>query len=192
MESILFATHNAHKAQEVSAILGFPVKTLADAGITDEIPETGHTLRENALIKASYLHARWEIPVFADDSGLEVTALHGAPGVFSARFAGEHGNHNANNAKLLHELENKSDRAARFVTVICLILKGEPVFFEGEIRGKIARELSGATGFGYDPLFIPEGYDRTFAELGADVKNRISHRARAVEKLALFLQGLQV
>jgi XTP/dITP diphosphohydrolase len=192
MELIL-ASHNKHKVEEIAAVLpaGYSVKTLNEIGITEEIPEPGATIKENSYLKAKYVSdfLKGKVSVFADDSGLEVAALHGAPGVHSARYAGIPKSDEANNKKLLQEMKQVTDRKARFVTVITLILNDEVHYFEGEVKGTIAYEPRGNSGFGYDPLFIPQGYRSTFAELGAEVKNSISHRANAVKKLLDFLQS---
>ncbi len=177
--------------EEVSAILGadFELVTPADCGITEDIPETQPTLEGNALQKARYIHERTggEFDCFADDTGLEVTALGGAPGVRSARYAGDAHDFDDNNRLLLKNLEGAADRSARFRTVIALILDGEEHLFEGTVEGRIIDEYRGTEGFGYDPVFIPEGSGATFAEMPPAVKNALSHRARAVEKLAEFL-----
>lgn len=194
---IVFATNNKHKLEEVRAILGGRVEVLSlkDIGCMDDIPETGTTLEANAHQKASYIFDKYHLSVFADDTGLEVDALGGAPGVYSARYAGDGHDSEANMAKLLHELNGKTNRQARFRTVIALILtndKGERVVekaFDGIVEGEIICERRGGEGFGYDPVFIPEGYNLTFAELGAEVKNGISHRSRAVKKLADYLNN---
>jgi len=189
---IVFATNNEHKLSEIRAILGpqFEVVSLADIGCHEDIPETGTTLEDNALMKAEYIHDHYHIDCFADDTGLEVEALNGAPGVYSARYAGGAGHDSqANMNKLLAELGNNNNRKARFRTVIALILHGETTLFEGICNGDIIREKRGGEGFGYDPIFQPTGYEQTFAELGSDVKNHISHRARAVAKLAEFLMN---
>lgn len=189
---IVFATNNEHKLSEIRAILGpqFEVVSLADIGCHEDIPETGTTLEDNALMKAKYIHDHYHIDCFADDTGLEVEALNGAPGVYSARYAGGAGHDSqANMNKLLAELGNNNNRKARFRTVIALILHGETTLFEGICNGDIIREKRGGEGFGYDPIFQPTGYEQTFAELGSDVKNHISHRARAVVKLAEFLMN---
>ena len=190
---IVFATNNTHKLSEVSAVLGegYEIVTLREVGITEDIPETGETLDENASIKARYVYERTGLDCFADDTGLEVDALDGAPGVRSARYATDGHDFAANNRKLLCELEGKDNRRARFRTVISLIRGGEECHVEGVVNGTIAREESGCEGFGYDPLFIPEGYDRTFAEMSADEKNEISHRGRAVRKLVAYLHEKQ-
>lgn len=191
---IVFATNNSHKLEEIRQILGagIEVLSLADIGCHDDIPETAPTLEGNAVMKARYVYDRYGTPCFADDTGLEVDALDGAPGVYSARYAGGKGHDSeANMSKLLHEMEGMQDRRARFRTVIALIeLKdGLPVqhTFEGRIEGTISQERKGSSGFGYDPIFVPEGYEQSFAELGSDIKNSISHRARAVARLAEYL-----
>jgi XTP/dITP diphosphohydrolase len=206
---IVFATNNEHKLSEIRAILGpsFDVVSLADIGCHEDIPETGQTLEENALMKAEYVYNKYHLSCFADDTGLEVEALNGAPGVYSARYAaivpagepaGPSHDSEANMARLLRELANNNNRKARFRTVIALIEKKDVCpcgctsikvvhKFEGIVNGEITREKSGAEGFGYDPIFRPDGYDKTFAELGLDIKNQISHRARATAKLCEFL-----
>lgn len=160
---------------------------MSDIGCHEEIPETGATLEANALIKAQFVKERYGYDCFADDTGLEVDALGGAPGVYSSRYAGEACNPQENMDKLLRELNGKSDRSARFRTVIALLLDGETLFFEGEVAGRIIEERRGEAGFGYDPVFVPDGYNQTFAELGNDEKNRISHRAIATRKVVEFL-----
>ena len=191
MKEIVFATNNQHKLEEVRAMLGdsYKVVSLKEIGCFDDIPETADTLKGNALQKAEWVKERYGYDCFADDTGLEVEALGGAPGVFSARYAGENVTYADNNRKLLQEMKGKTNRNAAFKTVICLILNGETHFFEGEVRGRIIEENRGTTGFGYDPLFIPEGYDVTFAEMGAELKNKISHRARATAALVEFLKA---
>ena len=204
---IVFATNNEHKLSEIRAILGsqFEIVSLADIGCHEEIPETGTTLEENALMKAEYIYNKYHLSCFADDTGLEVEAVNGAPGVYSARYASMDSNTSdtshdseANMARLLRELANNNNRKARFRTVIALIEKKDICpcgctsikqihRFEGIVDGEITREKSGVEGFGYDPIFRPDGYDQTFAELGTDIKNQISHRARATAKLAEFL-----
>lgn len=192
MKKIVFATNNQHKLDEIRSILGpdFEVVSLADIGCHEDIPETGQTLEENALQKAQYVYDNYGLSCFADDTGLEVDALNGAPGVYSARYAGGEGHDSeANMNKLLAELENNNNRRAQFRTVIALIQKNiNPIQFEGIVKGQITRQKSGKEGFGYDPIFQPDGYDQTFAELGMDIKNHISHRARAVKKLADYLK----
>ena len=189
---LVFATNNAHKLKEVAAILGDQVELLSlnDIGCQTDIPETAETLEGNALLKSSYIYKNYHLDCFADDTGLEVEALNGAPGVYSARYAGGEGHDaQANMLKLLHELDGKENRKAQFRTAISLILDGKEYLFEGVIKGEIIKEKRGDSGFGYDPVFMPEGYDRTFAELGNDIKNQISHRALAVQKLCEFLQS---
>lgn len=196
---IVFATNNRHKLQEIREILGpdFDVVSLSEIGCHADIPETGDTLEENARIKAEYVFSHYHLSCFADDTGLEVEALNGAPGVHSARYAdGTDHDSEANMDKLLRELHGQANRQARFRTVISLILSddnhasgGRQYLFEGEVKGHIDTEKHGTQGFGYDPLFIPEGYDRSFAELGESIKNKISHRARAVSKLAEYLKN---
>ncbi|MBQ5923791.1 MAG: RdgB/HAM1 family non-canonical purine NTP pyrophosphatase [Alistipes sp.] len=190
---IVFATNNAHKLSEVKAVLGdgFELVTLKEVGITEDIPETGETLDENASIKARYVYERTGLDCFADDTGLEVAALNSAPGVRSARYATDGHDFAANNRKLLRELEGVADRSARFRTVISLIINGEEQQVEGIVRGTIATEESGCEGFGYDPLFIPEGKSVTFAEMSADEKNAISHRGRAVAELVKILKKIE-
>lgn len=187
--NILFATNNAHKLTEVQAVLGdaFTLLTPRDCGVTEEIPETQATLEGNALQKARYLHARTGMDCFADDTGLEVAALDGAPGVHSARYATDGHDFAANNRLLLKNLAGAADRRARFRTVVALILEGEEHLFEGVVEGSILEREAGCGGFGYDPLFRPDGCDRTFAEMTTAEKNAHSHRARAVRKLAAFL-----
>lgn len=193
---IVFATNNAHKLSEIRQILGNSIEVLSlkDIGCDVDIPETGSTLEENALQKAQYVFDHYHLDVFADDTGLEVEALNGAPGVYSARYAGDGHDSEANMAKLLKELEHEDNRKARFRTVIALIQKVGGLdcvqrikLFEGIVNGQIIRERRGGEGFGYDPIFLPDGYDQTFAELGMEVKNEISHRARATAKFADFV-----
>ena len=188
--TLIFATHNRHKLEEVQAVLGpgFRLVTPDEAGVHEEIPEEQPTLEGNAFQKAEFLYERTGQDCFADDTGLEVEALGGAPGVYSARYAGEHVSYEDNNRLLLKNLEGVTDRRARFRTVIALILGGERYHFEGVVEGRIATEPRGDHGFGYDPLFIPDGYETSFAQMSAEAKNAISHRGRAVEKLAVFLK----
>ena len=190
-KKLVVATNNAHKLEEISAILGNEMELLSlkDIHCNADIPETANTLEGNARQKAMYIHENYGMDCFADDTGLEVEALNGAPGVFSARYAGDGHDSEANMQKLLKELEGKENRKAQFRTAICLIMEGKEYLFEGIVKGHIIEEKRGGAGFGYDPIFVPEGYDQTFAELGNDVKNTISHRARAVEKLCTFLKG---
>ncbi len=188
---LVFATNNAHKLEEIRAMLGTDIEilSLADIDCHDDIPETADTLQGNALIKARWVKERYGFDCFADDTGLEVSALGGAPGVHTARYAyPDRHDPEANTQKLLEALKNKNDRSARFRTVIALIYNGEEHLFEGIVNGQIATEKRGTEGFGYDPVFSPEDTGRTFAELGVEVKNRISHRARAVQKLVDFLR----
>lgn len=191
IKQIIFATNNAHKLSEVQAVLGdrFRLVTLAECGITEEIPEDAPTLEGNALQKARYVHERTGADCFADDTGLEVDALDGAPGVHSARYATDGHDFAANNRLLLRNLAGSADRSAHFRTVIALILDGREYLFEGRVDGRIAESEAGCGGFGYDPLFVPEGFDKTFAEMGADEKNAVSHRGRAVRRLVEFLQS---
>lgn len=191
---LVFATNNAHKLQEVRQILGdrFEVVSLSDIGCHEDIPETANTLEGNALQKARYVKEHYGLDCFADDTGLEVNALDGAPGVHTARYAelaGEGSTHDtqANMRLLLKKLENNSDRSARFRTVIALIYKGEEHLFEGTVQGSILHERHGEAGFGYDPVFQPDGYTVSFAEMPAAKKNAISHRGRATQKLVQFL-----
>ena len=186
---IVFATNNQHKLSEIRQILGGRVEVLSlnDIGCNVDIPETGSTLEENALQKAQYVYDHYHIDCFADDTGLEVDTLNGAPGVYSARYAGDGHDSEANMTKLLNELGENNNRSARFRTVIALIQQGEVHEFEGIVNGQIIRERRGGEGFGYDPIFQPDGYDQTFAELGLDIKNQISHRARATRKFAEYL-----
>lgn len=189
MRKLVFVTNNVHKLQEVRALLGskMEVLSLSDINCVEEIPETANTLEGNALLKARYIYERYGLDCFADDTGLEVEALKGAPGVYSARYAGEHCSAEDNMVKLLSCMEGEPNRSAVFRTVIALIQEGREQFFEGVVRGRIATDRSGQDGFGYDPIFCPEGYTKTFSELGAEVKNKISHRALAVRKLVAWL-----
>ncbi len=191
---LLFASNNSHKVTEINNILGnsFVLKGLKDAGITEDIPETAPTLEGNALQKARYVHEKTGRDVFADDTGLEVESLNGMPGVNSARFAGENKDSDANIDKLLLMLKGKENRKARFRTVIALIIGGEEHLFEGIVEGTIISDRRGREGFGYDPIFVPEGRDITFAEMPLTEKNKISHRARAFEKLRAFLTSRNI
>lgn len=186
---IVFATNNQHKLRELQQILGnkFELLSLADINCFEEIPETSPTIEENSLEKAEYVRKKYNIDCFADDTGLEIEALDGRPGVYSARYAGEDKDMGKNIEKILSELKNKDNRKARFKTVVSLILNGKTHQFEGIINGKIIKEKKGESGFGYDPVFMPDGYDITFAEMDADLKNKISHRGIAVQKLVDFL-----
>ena len=188
---LVFATNNAHKLDEIRAILGDEIEivSLADIGCHTDIPETADTLEGNALQKARYVYEHYHCDCFADDTGLEVEALDGAPGVHTARYAyTDRHDPEANTRKLLDALKEKSSRRAQFRTVIALILNGEEHLFDGRVEGSIATEKRGTEGFGYDPVFIPEDSGKTFAELGVEAKNRISHRARAVARLCEFLR----
>ncbi len=187
---LCFATNNAHKVAEIQAILGnsFELLSLKDIHCKEELPETGNTLEANSLQKAKYLYDNYHVDCFADDTGLEVHALGGEPGVYSARYAGEQRSHADNINLLLKNLVNKSDRSARFRTVITLIQDGNITQFEGIVNGKIIEDLRGTEGFGYDPVFIPEGFNRTFAEMTLIEKGEISHRGRAFQKLVDFLK----
>lgn len=188
-KKFVFATNNAHKLEEVTAILGDKIELLSmkDIHCHADIPETADTLEGNALLKARYIFENYNMDCFADDTGLEVEALNGAPGVYSARYAGPGHDSEANMDKLLHEMENKENRKARFRTVIALILNGKEHLFEGIVNGTVISEKRGGSGFGYDPIFVPDTYSQTFAEMGNDIKNQISHRAEAVKKLTAFL-----
>jgi len=190
---LVFATNNRHKLEEVSHKIGdhFELLTLNDIGCTEDIEETGSTFEENAAIKSNYVYNKYHLNCFGDDSGLVVDALNGEPGVYSARYAGEHGNHAANIKKVLAKLDGIENRKARFVTVISLTWEGKEYVFEGVVNGTIRHETTGTGGFGYDPIFQPDGYDITFAEMTMDEKNKISHRARAMEKLILFLKNIE-
>jgi len=189
MHKIVFATNNAHKMAEVSAILssGFQLLSLKDISCLDELPETQDTIEGNALQKARYVFEKFGVDCFADDTGLEVEALNGAPGVYSARYAGEDCIAENNIQKLLLELKGKSNRKACFKTVAALILDGKEYTFEGKISGEIVSEKRGTSGFGYDPVFLPDGYLLSFAEMSAELKNKISHRALAMKELSVFL-----
>lgn len=192
MKTLVFATNNLHKLEEVRHIASDKVRivSLSEINCHDDIPETADTLEGNALIKARYIRDHYGCDCFADDTGLEVEALGNAPGVYSARYAGPGHDAEANIQKLLLQMEGKTNRKARFRTVVALILDGQEHLFEGVINGEITTEKQGDSGFGYDPVFRPDGHALTFAELGNDIKNRISHRALAVSKLADFLSNL--
>jgi XTP/dITP diphosphohydrolase len=190
---LCFASNNKHKLEEIKNVVGrkFEILSLADIKCNEELPETRNTLEGNSLQKAEYVLQHYNTPCFADDTGLEVEALHGAPGVYSARYAGNHRSNDDNIALLLQNLKNDTNRKAQFRTVITLIgIEAQPVFFEGIIRGEIITEKRGSSGFGYDPVFIPEGHSRTFAEMTLEEKNQLSHRAIAVKKLAEYLARL--
>ncbi|WP_080902727.1 non-canonical purine NTP diphosphatase [Parabacteroides sp. Marseille-P3160] len=194
MRTIVFATNNAHKLEEAKALLGQHVQlaSLKDIHCLEEIPETAETLVGNALQKAYYVKRHYGKDCFADDTGLEVEALDYAPGVYSARYAGPAHDSEANMQKLLRELEGESNRKARFHTIIALLLEGREYLFEGIINGHITEKRWGTAGFGYDPIFVPEGYDQTFAEMGNESKNKISHRALAIRKMGEFLSKISV
>lgn len=185
---LVFATNNAHKLEEVQAILGahYEVLSLKDIGCTEDIPETADTLEGNALLKAKFVKTNYAYDCFADDTGLEVYVLNNAPGVYSARYAGDEKDSGANRAKLLTELAGQTERSARFRTVIALLEGDREYLFEGVVEGNIITEEKGSGGFGYDSVFMPKNYSRTFAELGMDIKNKISHRAEATNKLKRF------
>jgi XTP/dITP diphosphohydrolase len=192
MKTLVFATNNKHKLEEISSLTmrGFQIKSLAEIGCDEDIPETEPTLEGNALIKARYVYSKYGMDCFADDTGLEIESLNGRPGVFSARYGGKAHDFEANMDKVLLELKGISNRKAQFRTVIALIIKGEEFLFEGIVKGEILTERHGAEGFGYDPIFRPEDSTRTFAEMQLEEKNKMSHRARAVSKLAEFLKEL--
>lgn len=190
MKEIVFATNNKHKLEEIRHLAGdhFIIKSLADINCFDDIPETADTLEGNALLKAGYVQVKYGIDCFADDTGLEVDALGGRPGVYSARYAGDGHDFIANMEKLLFELRGINNRKARFRTVIALICGSRQLLFDGHINGRIIHEMRGTEGFGYDPVFIPDGYKLTFAEMPLEEKNKISHRAIAAGKLADYLR----
>ena len=187
---LVFATNNKHKPQEVRDIVGNRVEvlSLSDIGCCDDIPETADTLQGNALIKARHIYGKYGIDCFADDTGLEVEALGGAPGVYSARYAGEECDSEANMRKLLENLTGKSNRNAQFRTVIALIIDGKEMLFDGIVKGTIATEKKGDSGFGYDPIFIPEGHTESFAQMSGEMKNSMSHRFRATQQLGDYLK----
>ncbi len=191
MDKLVFATNNEHKLQEVCDILKgiYQVVGLNEIGITEDIPEDADTLEGNALQKAKYIYDRTGINVFADDTGLEIDALNGEPGVYSARYAGEQKNAADNMKKVLEQLNGITNRKARFRTVISLILNHKEYSFEGTVEGEILESASGNKGFGYDPIFKPEGFNISFAEMNSEQKNQISHRGRAVQKLISFLKN---
>jgi XTP/dITP diphosphohydrolase len=191
MQQLVFATNNRHKLEEVAAKLNGKIKPLSldDIGCYADIAETGQTFAANASIKSRYIYDQYKLNCFGDDSGLEIDALNNEPGIYSARYAGVHGNHQANIAKVLDKLKGSDNRKARFRTVISLIWEGEEHFFEGTVEGTIRHELSGSDGFGYDPIFEPDGYHITFAEMSMDEKNSISHRGRAMDQLIAFLNA---
>lgn len=188
-KKFVFATNNAHKLEEVTAILGDKIELLSmkDIHCHADIPEMADTLEGNALLKARYIFENYNMDCFADDTGLEVEALNGAPGVYSARYAGDAHNSEANMRKLLQDMEGIENRKAQFRTVFALIINGKEHLFEGIVKGEITKHRCGSSGFGYDPVFIPEGYTQTYAEMGNTLKNKISHRALATNKLCNFL-----
>ncbi len=188
---LVFATNNRHKLEELQAILGnsFELLSLKDIGCNEEIPEDYSTLEENARQKAFFIYEKYGYPCFADDTGLEIKALNGEPGVLSARYAGESKDSQANMDKVLAKLKTKTNRNARFRTVISLVIDGNEQMFEGIVDGEIISEKKGNTGFGYDPIFLPNGFQKTFAEMSLNEKNQISHRARAVQKLTDYLKS---
>ena len=192
MHTLVFATNNPHKAKEVEQILGgqYQVKTLKDIGCLEDIEETADTLEGNAIIKAQYVKNNYGFDCFSEDTGLFVNALNGDPGVHTARYAGEARNADDNINLLLKNLADKTDRSARFITIITIIMGEKEIHLEGICPGRIAEQRSGTGGFGYDPVFIPDGYDLTFAELGEDIKNKISHRALATNQLVAYLQSI--
>ncbi|MCO5937289.1 non-canonical purine NTP diphosphatase [Mucilaginibacter sp. RB4R14] len=191
MQQLVFATNNAHKLEEVQAKAGTQIKllTLNDIGCQDDIEETGFTFNENASIKSRHIYQKYNLNCFGDDSGLEIEALNNEPGIYSARYAGKHGDHEANMDKVLNNLKGETNRKARFRTVISLIWNGDEHFFDGIVNGTIRHERCGTAGFGYDPIFQPDGYEITFAEMSMEEKNRISHRGRAVDLLISFLNA---
>lgn len=190
---LVFATNNQHKLREIQQILGdhFEIISLSELEINEEIPETADTLKGNAQQKADFIHQKTGLNCFADDTGLEVDALGGAPGVYSARYAGETASFEDNMNKLLKEMQGANNRKARFVTAIALILDGQHYFFEGAVEGEILTEKRGDEGFGYDPLFLPDGYTESFAQMNAEIKNKISHRGRSLSKLTHYLLSEQ-
>lgn len=185
---LIFATNNKHKLEEVQAMLtNFEIVSLADINCFEDIPETADTLEGNAILKANFITEKYGLDCFADDTGLEVEALNNEPGVYSARYAGEEYNAEANMAKLLNNLKNTQNRKAQFKTVIALNIQGKQFIFEGVCKGTILTEKRGNSGFGYDPIFMPEGYKTSFAEMSLNEKGSISHRGKAIEKLVTFL-----
>ena len=191
---LVFASNNKNKIQEIQALVPNTIQiiSLEDIGCTEDIPETADTIEGNAILKANYVTEKYGYDCFADDTGLEVEVLNGVPGVYSARYAGEQKDANDNMDKLLSELKDKSNRKANFKTVIALNLNGEQNLFTGIINGKIIEEKIGTNGFGYDPIFVANGYEKTFAELSMEEKSTISHRGIAVKELILFLQKLNL
>ncbi len=192
MQKLVFATHNKHKIKEVGELIGdkFQITDLKSIGITEDIPETGDTLESNARLKARYVHIHTGLDAFADDTGLEIEALNGQPGVYTARYAGPECDSLLNMQKMLNVLEDEDNRRAKFRTVICLIMGDNEYLFEGVVKGHITRQMSGSEGFGYDPIFQPDGYKQTFAEMPIELKNSISHRGQAMNKLTDFLKEI--
>ena len=192
MTKLIFATHNKNKLKEVRSLIPSSIELLSldDINLLEEIDETAATIEGNAILKAQTIYNQTGINCFADDSGLLVDALNGAPGVYSARYAGEHKNDNDNLEKLLNELGKNDNRNAHFKTVMALIIDGKEYLFEGIINGTITTQKSGANGFGYDPIFLPNGYTETFAEMSSEIKNVISHRAKAMKQLVEFVNSL--
>lgn len=188
---LVFATNNPHKIQEVNAVLGgsFEIIGLKDIGCTEELPETHETIRENAQEKAQYVYQHYQVDCFSEDSGLEIDALNGEPGVHTAHYSGSR-DADANIQLVLDKMAGKTDRSARFRTVIALILNGREYLFEGTVDGSILNEKRGEGGFGYDPIFVPKGYEHSFAEMASDIKNQISHRAKATQELINFLKEI--
>lgn len=185
---LVFATNNKNKLEEVKAMLtNYEIVSLADIGCFDDIPETASTLEGNAILKADYITNKYGLNCFADDTGLEIEALNNAPGVYSARYSGEHGNSEKNMEKVLNELNSQSNRNAQFRTAIALNIEGKQFVFEGICKGEILKEKAGEHGFGYDPIFKPEGFSKSFAEMDMEQKGSISHRGKAIEKLVTFL-----
>jgi XTP/dITP diphosphohydrolase len=191
---LVFASNNKNKIKEIQQLVPayFQIFSLQDIGCTEDIPETADTIEGNAIIKANYVTEKYGFNCFADDSGLEVAALNGAPGVFSARYAGEPKNDANNMDKLLHKLQDETNRSANFKTVICLNVDGKQQLFTGKILGTICTQKIGSNGFGYDPIFVPDGYSKTFAQLSINEKSEISHRGKAVKQLITFLETHQV
>lgn len=192
MQELVFATHNKHKLEEVKQILAskYIITGLSDINCNEEIPEDKETLEDNAIQKVDYIYKKFNVNCFADDTGLEIEALNNKPGVYSARYAGKHGDSEANMQKVLEELKDKENRNARFRTVIVLMMNGVQYFFEGIVNGVILTEKQGEDGFGYDPIFKPEGYNISFAQMPLELKNKISHRGKAIHKLAALLLDL--
>lgn len=190
MKTLVFATNNPHKLKEIRAKVGdsFEIKSLEDIDVNEDIPEPYETLEENAFNKARYIKEKYGYDCFADDTGLEIDALNGRPGVYSARYAGPQCHFQDNINRVLREMEGETNRSARFRCVIALILNGKEYQFEGAVEGKILTEEHGSEGFGYDPVFQPEGYNQSFAEMPLETKNKISHRGKAVAKLTAFLK----